>query len=148
MYLTREELLSFMPRQAALELTCDDPYNMPDEPDTAIIDAALGSARELVDGYLRGRYALPLEKTPTIVRDLTGIIARYRLYERRPEAAIPEAVSETFKNAIKTLEQIRVGHITLGTRETAKPVVEPGEHRMYARNRFMDEGMNKAYEDC
>jgi len=146
-YLTREELLAFIPRRAAVELTCDDPYNMPEEPVMEVIDAALLSAEELIDGYLRGRYALPLPVTPTIVRDLARVIARYRLYERQPEAAIPEAVTETWKNAVRTLEQIRAGRISLGVPETARAVDEPGEHRMYAPKTLMDRAMSRAYEE-
>lgn len=147
MYLAREELLAFMPKQTAIELTSDDPYNMPDAPDTAKLDEALRSAQELIDGYLRGRYTLPLAETPTIVRDLARVIARYRLYERRPEGDLPEPVTDTYKNAVKTLEQIRNGRITLGIRQTASPLPEPGEHRMYARKQFMDDAMTKAYEE-
>ena len=147
MYLTREDLLAFMPGRAALELTCDDPYNMPEEPDMAIIDAALLSAQELIDGYLRGRYTLPLAETPTIVRDLARVISRYRLYERRPESGMPETVAETWKNAVRTLEQIRAGRITLGLPQDATPVPEPGEHRMYAPRKLMDDSMSKAYAE-
>lgn len=147
MYLSREELLAFMPKRAAIELTSDDPYNMPDAPDTAILDEALRSAAELIDGYLRGRYTLPLAETPTVVRDLARVIARYRLYERRPESDTPETVTDTYKNAVKTLEQIRNGRITLGIRQTASTVPESGEHRMYARKQFMDDAMTKAYEE-
>ncbi len=81
------------------------------------------------------------------MRDLARVIARYRLYERRPESDMPETVSDTYKNAVKTLEQIRNGRITLGVQQTAAPVPESGEHRMYARKRFMDDAMTKAYEE-
>ena len=147
-YLTREELLAYMPRRAAIELTCDDPYNMPDSPDMAVIDEALESASELIDGYLRGRYSLPLAETPTVLRDLARVIARYRLYERRPEADLPEPVAETYGAAVRTLEQIRNGRITLGVLETAAPQPETGEHRLHARRQFMDDAMSRAYEEC
>lgn len=146
MYLTREDLLAYMPLRAAIELTCDEATAMPDSPDMAIIDEALASASELIDGYLRGRYALPLAQTPTVLRDLARVIARYRLYERRPEADMPDAVAETYKAAIKTLEQIRSGRITLGVRETAAAQPEPGEHRLHARSQYLDDNMTRAYE--
>ena len=146
MYLTREELLAYMPQRAAIELTCDEAAAMPENPDMAVIDEALASASELIDGYLRGRYALPLAQTPTVLRDLARVIARYRLYERRPEADLPEAVAETYKAAIRTLEQIRNGRITLGVRESAAAQPEPGEHRLHARGQFLDDRMARAYE--
>ena len=82
-----------------------------------------------------------------MVRDLARVIARYRLYERRPESDMPETVSDTYKNAVKTLEQIRNGRITMGVQQTSAPVPESGEHRMYARKQFTDDAMTKAYEE-
>ena len=62
MYLTPEELLSFLPGQSVIELTNDDPRGT--EPDMGKVEEALRAAGELVDGYLRGRYELRLPRSP------------------------------------------------------------------------------------
>ena len=142
MYMTPEELLSFLPGQSVIELTNDDPRGT--EPDMDKVEEALRAAEELVDGYLRGRYAL--STVPTLLRDVVRVIARFKLYERRPESDMPETVMETYKAAVKTLEQIRSGRITLGIAATAEAMPERGEHRMSAPKTFFSDAMRTAYE--
>lgn len=142
-YLTPEELLSFLPERSVIQLTNDDPRGT--EPDMGKAEEALLAAGELVDGYLRGRYELPLAEVPTLLRDLARTIARFKLYERRPESDMPETVMETYKAAVKTLEQIRNGRITLGVAATEKDLPERGEHRISAPKAFFSPDMQKAY---
>ena len=144
MYLSPEELLAFMPGKSVAQLTNDDPKA--EKADMAKVQEAVRAAEELADGYLRGRYALPLSTVPTLLRDVVRTIARFKLYERRPESNMPETVMETYKAAVKTLEQIRSGRITLGVAATAEPVPERGEHRMSAPAAYFSDAMRKAYE--
>lgn len=144
MYLTPEEMLSFLPERAVVQLTNDDPHGK--EPDMGKVEEALRAAGELVDGYLRGRYELPLATVPTLLRDVVRSIARFKLYERRPESDMPETVMETYKAAVKTLEQIRNGRITLGVAATAEALPERGEHRISAPKTFFSDAMRTAYE--
>lgn len=144
MHLTPEEMLSFLPERAVVQLTNDDPHGK--EPDMGKVEEALRAAEELVDGYLRGRYELPLATVPTLLRDVVRSIARFKLYERRPESDMPETVMETYKAAVKTLEQIRNGRITLGVAATAEALPERGEHRMSAPKTFFSDAMRTAYE--
>lgn len=144
MYLSPEELLAFMPGKSVAQLTNDDPKA--EKADMAKVQEAVRAAEELTDGYLRGRYALPLSTVPTLLRDVVRTIARFKLYERRPESKMPDTVLETYKAAVKTLEQIRSGRITLGVAATAEPVPERGEHRMSAPAAYFSDAMRKAYE--
>ena len=144
MYLSPEELLAFMPGKSVAQLTNDDPKA--EKADMAKVQEAVRAAEELADGYLRGRYALPLSTVPTLLRDVVRTIARFKLYERRPESKMQDTVLETYKAAVKTLEQIRSGRITLGVAATAEPVPERGEHRMSAPAAYFSDAMRKAYE--
>lgn len=144
MYLSPEELLALMPGKSVAQLTNDDPKA--EKADMAKVQEAVRAAEELADGYLRGRYALPLSTVPTLLRDVVRTIARFKLYERRPESKMPDTVLETYKAAVKTLEQIRSGRITLGVAATAEPVPERGEHRMSAPAAYFSDAMRKAYE--
>ena len=144
MYLSPEELLAFMPGKSVAQLTNDD--SKAEKADMAKVQEAVRAAEELADGYLRGRYALPLSTVPTLLRDVVRTIARFKLYERRPESKMPDTVLETYKAAVKTLEQIRSGRITLGVAATAEPVPERGEHRMSAPAAYFSDAMRKAYE--
>lgn len=144
LYLTPEELLAFLPQKSVAQLTNDDPQAK--EVDMDKVEEALRAAEELADGYLRGRYGLPISPVPTLLRDVVRTVARFKLYERRPEGKMPETVMETYKAAVKTLEQIRNGRITLGVAATAEPVPERGEHRMSAPSAFFSDAMRNAYE--
>ena len=125
-YCTIDDLKAAIPPRTLIELSNDDPAAT--EINDAIVIRAMRDASELADGYLRGRYTLPLDPVPTIVRNLVVDIARHWLYARRPEGYdFPEAVTRTYKASLQTLEAIRSGVITLGMPETGKDIPEPGE---------------------
>jgi phage gp36-like protein len=79
------------------------------EIDEAAIARAIASADALIDGYLAGRYALPLVVTPAIVQELSMTIA---LYKAHPNVA-SEKVRKDYEDALKTLAQIASGVIRL-----------------------------------
>ena len=70
-------------------------------------------ASALIDGYLRGRYTLPLNTRFPILRVLSIDIAIYRLYSRRVHNGLPEQIENAYKNAIQTLRDIQKGVVTL-----------------------------------
>ncbi|MBQ2611953.1 DUF1320 domain-containing protein [bacterium] len=72
-------------------------------------------ASTLIDGYLRGRYTLPLNIHFPLLRVLCIDISIYRLYSRRMRNEMPEVIEQNYKNAIQTLKDIQKGIITLET---------------------------------
>lgn len=70
-------------------------------------------ASTLIDGYLRGRYTLPLNIHFPLLRVLCVDISIYRLYSRRMRNEMPEVIENNYKNAIQTLKDIQKGVITL-----------------------------------
>ncbi|MBV4551716.1 DUF1320 domain-containing protein [Pseudomonas sp. SWRI102] len=129
-YCTRADLSTAIPMMTLTQLSNDDPAAT--APNESVIDDGVRQAEELVDGYLRGRYQLPLHPVPTILRDAVVYLARHWLYQRRPEGALPDAVKDSRNDTLKLLENIRDGVITLGT-PTGQAVPEPGEIRVRAR---------------
>lgn len=129
-YCTRADLGNAIPLMTLTQLSNDDPAAM--QPDENVIDNSVRQAEELVDGYLRGRYHLPLDPVPTVLRDAVVYLARHWLYQRRPEGALPDAVISGRKDTLKLLESIRDGVITLGL-PTGQNLPEPGEIRVRAR---------------
>lgn len=77
--------------------------------DTDVIARALAETDALIDGYLAGRYALPLSTTETLLVGVAGAIAIYNLH--RYEA--PEKITADYNAAIKTLEKLSNGVIKL-----------------------------------
>lgn len=77
---------------------------------TDVLDRALEDADAEINGYLAARYVLPLGSTPTLVVGLAADIARYRLYRDN----VTETVEKRYKAAVKMLENIAGGKISLG----------------------------------
>ncbi|MDU9028708.1 gp436 family protein [Pseudomonas mediterranea] len=134
-YCTRDDLGNAIPLMTLTQLSNDDPAAA--QPNESVIDDSLRQAQELVDGYLRGRYHLPLDQVPTVLRDAVVYLARHWLYQRRPEGALPEAVISSRKDTLKLLESIRDGVVTLGL-PTGHAVPEPGEVRVRVRPQQFD----------
>ena len=117
MYITRTDLSDAMSLLELAQLSNDDPMSAQTEPNWDIVDRAIAYACELTDGYLMGRYTLPLDNAPSILRALCSDIARHWLHRRRINTAeFPKSLEDAYKNAIKLLEQIRDGKLQLGVR--------------------------------
>lgn len=134
-YISIDDLRTLVPAHVMMELSDDDADGIAD---SAMIDGIINEACELVDGYLRGRYSLPFASTPTLITQSAKQIARYMLYERRPEGfELPPAVTDGRKIAIKNLEQIRDGKITLGVPAgellAGQQIVDDGEFHVHVR---------------
>lgn len=142
-YCTRADIGRAIPEMVLLQLSSDDPAAQ--QPDEAVIEDGVRQAEEMVDGYLRGRYTLPIEPVPTIVRDAVVYLARYWLYQRRPEGSdIPEAVKDSRKNTLKLLESIRDGVISLGMPD-GHAAPEPGEIRVRSRKQSFGDRLWEGY---
>jgi len=118
-YITIADLKKVVPEQDLIQLTDDS------VPATTIntdnVDRAIADAGELMDGYLRERYSLPLSPVPGLIGTLACDIAVYRLYARRSRLDPPEGVAERYRNALKLLEKIQDGKITLGAGSAVTP---------------------------
>lgn len=132
-YCSLADLQLAIPAQTLVWLSDDSPeateINLP------VVEEAVRQAEELVDAHLRGRYNLPLDPVPSVVKDMTVNLARHWLYARRPEGSeLPDAVTRTYKSALQMLESIRDGKLTIGT-PTGEATPEPGEMKVRARPR-------------
>ena len=130
-YATLADLRMTMSERTLIALSNDDgAANKINQP---VIEAALAAAKEVADGYLRGRYVLPLSSTPTIIRDISIALARHWLYARRADGKdLPDAVTRTYKAALEMLREIQNGKMTLGIL-SGKDAPEPGRVRVRAK---------------
>jgi phage gp36-like protein len=134
-YCTRADIGNAIPEMTLVQLSNDDPAAM--SPNENVIEDGVRQAEELVDGYLRGRYNLPLDPVPTVLRDAVVYLARHWLYQRRPEGALPDAVKDSRKDTINLLVSIRDGVVTLGM-PSGQAAPEPGEIRVRSRRQQFD----------
>ena len=77
--------------------------------DADVVARTLADADAVIDGYLAGRYSLPLETTPALITDLAQAIAVYKLHR----ATASDKITEDYKDAIKMLRDIATGTIRL-----------------------------------
>lgn len=76
---------------------------------TAVVDRALADADAMIDGYLAGRYALPLAAVPELVRDLACTIAFWRLHTHDPD---PKTKAD-YDQAMRTLRDVSTGLVRI-----------------------------------
>lgn len=141
-YCTRADIGKAIPELTLTQLSNDD--STAELPDESVIEDGVRQAEELVDGYLRGRYDLPLDPVPSVLRDAVVYLTRHWLYQRRPEGAIPEAVKDSRKDTLKLLESIRDGVVTLGM-PTGEAAPEPGKIRARARRQQFGDDLLERY---
>lgn len=79
--------------------------------DEAIVAQALEDASALIDGYLAGRYTLPLATVPPVLRQVCARLAYYGLHIEH----VPEKVAEDRKADLRWLERVASGAVTLVT---------------------------------
>lgn len=118
MYISRSDLEKFVSKAELVQLTQDDisDYSTA-EPNWEIVDTAITDACEVADGYLMGRYTVPLEPVPSLIGTLCKTLARHNLHSRRINAAeFPKTLQTAYDNAIKLLEQIRDGKVHIGVK--------------------------------
>lgn len=134
-YISIDELKALVPDGLMRELSDDIAGG---EINFDLVQTVINEACEEVDGYLRNRYTLPFKDTPTLVTKCVKQIARYALYDRRPEGfELPRAVRDGYTDTIKKLESIRDGKLSLGVPDTlnnAKAILnDDGEFHIRVR---------------
>lgn len=73
------------------------------------VDRALADADALIDGYLAGRYTVPLSPVPQNLLSIASAIARYHLLGE----AATERARDDFKDAIAWLKDVQSGRVLL-----------------------------------
>lgn len=77
--------------------------------DTDLITRAITDATALIDGYLAGRYALPLATVPALITDLAQRIAIYYAHSN----VASEKIGKDYEAALRQLKDIASGLIKL-----------------------------------
>ncbi|MFB9160500.1 gp436 family protein, partial [Chromobacterium violaceum] len=80
--------------------------------DDMLLADALASANVEIDGYIGGRYPLPLALPPKILTGYACDIARYRLCGSGTQ--LTEDIRDRYRDAVRFLELVAAGKVTLG----------------------------------
>ncbi len=110
-YATPTDMINRYPNRDLVQLTNEDPAAT--TVNTAPLAQALADASAEIDGYLEGRFALPLADPPAVLNRLATDIAMYRLQALRPLHDLEDA-RRRYDDAIAMLTKVASGELTLG----------------------------------
>ena len=106
----------------------------------ARLNQALADADAEIDGYLIGRYTLPLASTPVVLKRSACDIARYYLYDDRAT----EQVTKRYDGVVTFLKSVAKGDIALSLIEAqedtpaAAGVEIAADPRVFTRDSLKD----------
>ena len=109
-YSTLDDIKKLIPETVITQLTDDEQLGTVNQ---ARVDEAITQADAEIDSYCGGRYTVPFAATPDIVKKISVDIAIYNLYSRKVEE-VPITRETRYKNAIRQLEGIAAGKISMG----------------------------------
>jgi phage gp36-like protein len=135
-YNDQSDILGEISNETLIQLTDDENLGVVDD---AKVTQALTRADAEVDGYCGKRYQVPFAPVPDFVKALALDIAVYNLFSRREN--VPENRQRRRDAAVKNLELISKGVVTLGLQEpapaatfsSAEPEVISGGDRQFSR---------------
>lgn len=110
MYCTLADIKELIPEEIIIQLTDDEDAGVVNQ---ARVDAAIEQADAEIDAYCGTRFSVPFTEVPDLIKKISVDIAIYNLYSRRVEE-IPDTRSQRYKNAIRQLEGIAAGTVSIG----------------------------------
>jgi phage gp36-like protein len=106
MYADIDDMTTRFGEQELLELT---DANLTGTVNAAVVQTAICDATELINGYVAGRYRVPLAPVPDMVRRWCCDIARFYLHN----VAVPDAVKAGHDAALQGLREVARGVVQL-----------------------------------
>lgn len=113
MYATINDFILRVGEFQAMQLTDRDNAG---EVNQEVLTIALSDSSSQIDGYLVGRYALPLKTIPQNLTRICCDLTRYRLASMS-DVSITEEIIERYKLSLRELEGIASGKVSLGIAE-------------------------------
>lgn len=140
MYCTLDDIKKLLPEEIVIQLTDDEGQG---EVNPGRVDEAISQADAEIDSYCAVRYRVPFDPVPDLVKKCSVDLAIYNLYSRRAEE-IPQTRTDRYRNAIRQLEGISKGTVSLGVdpppqsgTQGERPDIS-GPTRIFSRSRMED----------
>jgi phage gp36-like protein len=108
-YCTLIDLKNYMPRDVIQQLSDDEST---DEIDQDKVDFCVKQASDLIDGYVRGRFPVPIVSVPDMIVDVCVKLTVYFLYKRSLMVTLPDPVKNDYDFAIMILRDIQKGRVS------------------------------------
>ncbi len=111
-YTTQDDIIKRrIPEDDLIQLTDDNNLGAVD---ADVVASVISEADELIDGYLRQRYDLPLASVPGFIAGVAIDLCAYSLYQRQPHVETPDSIIAGRRDALSLLKQIQRGELDLG----------------------------------
>ncbi len=120
-YATLTDIEKSLPQDIIIQLTDDNNMGVVDQ---AVVDEAIAWADDVIDNHVRGKYPVPLNPVPDMIKKISVDLSIYFLYNRRFETDIPEGILIRYKNTMALLDKIQKGQILLNVDTTNKDTSE------------------------
>jgi len=131
-YATASDLLTRFGEAELLQLTDRDAV---EAVDGAVVATALADADATIEGYLAGRYAVPVSPVPPLLTRIACDLARFTLHGK----AADDTVKAAYEAALKLLRDLSKGDAVLAgaaaAPQAANPAAPQGEVRVAAPSR-------------
>jgi phage gp36-like protein len=111
-YCLLADILGVIPELELMQMT--DDLVPPVQVNEAVVDQAISQATSLINGYIGGRYQLPLVTTPELVHTFAVDISVYKIYLRRKKKTLPDGIKTAYEDAMKQLRDVQSGRLALG----------------------------------
>lgn len=109
-YSTLQDLKAYIPKNIIIQATDDNGVG---EIDTEIVNEFIDRSDKKIDGFLRGRYPVPITDTvPEMIQDISTTLTGYALYRRKLQTTLPDAISKDYDNVMKMLFKIQEGKVS------------------------------------
>lgn len=109
-YCTLDDLKKYLPEEDLVQLTDDAGTGAIDPAKTA---EAIAAADALIEGYTRGRYVVPFDPVPDLIRQLSARLTLYELFNRKQALKVPDQIRKTYEDQLNLLDRLRKGEVTL-----------------------------------
>ena len=140
MYTTLEDILKQIPEAELIQLTVDEP-DEDSEVDEDVVDAVIARVDGEIDSYVGVKYSVPLATVPAVINQHAIAMDLHYLYSRRPTIKENETIRANFDDAIKWLDKLAKGQVTLGIDPPPPaPSVSAGRFNSNPR-KFSDDSM-------
>jgi phage gp36-like protein len=116
-YCTQADIEKQLP-EAVITALADD--TLTGSADADVVAEAIAAAAAEIDAWAGGRYQVPFSPVPDVIRKVSVDIAIYNLFSRR-DSDPPEVRKDRYKAAVKLLESIARGIVTIGAAEAEAP---------------------------
>jgi phage gp36-like protein len=142
-YITTQDLLDELGEDTLVKLTDDSGGETVNE---ARVAGVIANATGVFEGYIRGRYSLPVPTTP-LVKQIVKKIAIFELYERwsTMDEGLYKVRRNAYQDAINQLKDIQKGLAALDVPAAEETVTNPGTGDRIltnaGRSRFSDDAL-------